>query len=172
MPPVASNLQTTSNYGPAVSARGKDQLMSEQENDSSPLAEALARVGDRWTLLVVEALLGGPQRFNDLLGQIPRIAANILSERLKRLEREGLLIARPYSERPPRAACQLTAEGTKLAGALRLLAHWGARHADPAEAPRYPACGTLLEARWYCPTGDHLVNHEPHNPHASTHHTP
>ena len=59
------------------------------------------------------------------------------------------------------AAYQLTAEGTELAGALRLLAHWGARHADPAEAPRYPACGTLLEACWYCPTRDHLVDHEP-----------
>jgi hypothetical protein len=42
--------------------------MAEPENGSSPLAEALASVGDRWTLLVVEALLGGPQRFNDLLG--------------------------------------------------------------------------------------------------------
>jgi len=60
--------------------------MAEQENGSSPLAEALARVGDRWMLLVVEALLGGPQRFNDLPGQIPGIAASILSERLKRLE--------------------------------------------------------------------------------------
>ena len=109
---------------------------------------------------MVEALLGGPQRFNDLPGQIPGIAPNILSERL-RLEREGLLIARPYSERPPRAAYQLTAEGTELAGALRLLARWGARHADPAEAPRHTACGTLLEARWYCPTRDHLVDHEP-----------
>jgi DNA-binding HxlR family transcriptional regulator len=65
----------------------------------------------------------GPQRFNDLLGQIPGIAANILSERLKRLERDGLLFAPPYSERPTRAAYQLTAEGTELAGALRLLAH-------------------------------------------------
>src|SRR2546430_1624161 len=63
--------------------------MAEQENASSPLAEALARVGDRWTPLVVEALLGGPQRFNDLLGQIPRTPANILPERLKRPEREG-----------------------------------------------------------------------------------
>ena len=79
--------------------------MAESELDSSPLAEALARVGDRWTLLVVEALLPGPRRFNDLLGLIPGIAANILSERLKRLEREALLVARPYSERPPRAAC-------------------------------------------------------------------
>src|SRR6201985_940691 len=137
--------------------------MAKQENGSSPLAEALASVGDRWTLLVVEALLGGPQRFNDLLGQIPGLAANILSERLKRLEREGLLIARPYSERPPRAAYQLTAEGTDLAGALRLLARWGAGHADMAEATRHTSCGTPLEARWYCPTCDHLVEHEPRN---------
>src|SRR5216683_6387930 len=132
--------------------------MAEQENGSSPLAEALARVGDRWTLLVVEALLGGPRRFNDLLGQIPGLAANILSERLKRLEREALLVARPYSERPPRVAYELTAEGRELAGALRLLARWGARRADPAQAPRHAACGTPVEARWYCPTCDDLVD--------------
>jgi len=135
--------------------------MAEPEQTPSPLAEALARVGDRWTLLVVEALLPGPRRFNDLLGRIPGIAANILSERLKRLERDALLVARPYSERPPRAAYELTAEGRELAGALRLLAQWGARHADPADALRHSACGTPLEARWYCPTCDRLVDHEP-----------
>ena len=135
--------------------------MAEPENASSPLAEALVRVGDRWTLQVVEALLTGPRRFNDLLDQIPGIAANILSERLKRLERDALLLARPYSERPPRAVYQLTAEGRELAGALRLLAHWGARNTGPAEAPRHPACGTLIEPRWYCPTCDRLVDHEP-----------
>ena len=68
--------------------------MAEPEHGSSPLAEALARVGDRLTLLVVEALLPGPRRFNDLLSQIPGIAANILSDRLKRLERDRLLVAR------------------------------------------------------------------------------
>ena len=123
--------------------------MAEPEHGSSPLAEALARVGDRWTLLVVEALLPGPRRFNDLLSQIPGIAANILSDRLKRLERDGLLVARPYSQRPPRAAYQLTAEGTELAGALRLLAHWGSRHTDQAELPasprlRHPHRGPLV----------------------------
>ena len=138
--------------------------MAEPEHGSSPLAEALARVGDRWTLLVVEALLPGPRRFNDLLSQIPGIAANILSDRLKRLERDGLLVARPYSQRPPRAAYQLTAEGTELAGALRLLAQWGSRHTDQADSPRHLACGTPIEARWYCPTCDQLVDHEPHQP--------
>jgi DNA-binding HxlR family transcriptional regulator len=135
--------------------------MAHSEIASSPLAEALARVGDRWTLLVVEALLTGPGRFNDLLDQIPGIAANTLSDRLKRLERDGLLVARPYSERPPRADYTLTAEGKELAGALRLLAYWGAGHADPAQAPRHLACGTPVEARWYCPTCDHLVDDEP-----------
>ena len=147
--------------------RATISLMAQQEDAASPLAEALARVGDRWTLLVVEALLDGPRRFNDLLGQLPGIAANILSERLKRLEREGLLVARPYSDRPPRVAYQLTAEGRELAGALRLLAYWGAGHADPAQAPRHPACGTPIEARWYCPTCDQLVDDEPQ--HAEVH---
>jgi hypothetical protein len=96
-------------------------------------------------------------------GQIPGIAANILSERLKRLEREGLLVARPYSERPPRAAYQLTAEGRELAGALRLLAQWGAKHTDPADVPRHLACGTPIEVRWYCPTCDCLVENEAHD---------
>jgi DNA-binding HxlR family transcriptional regulator len=141
--------------------------MTGPEPASSPLAEALAKVGDRWTLLVVEALLSGPSRFNDLLGQVPGIAANILSERLKRLEREGLLVARAYSERPPRAAYELTAEGKDLAGALRLLAQWGARRTDAAEAPRHPACGTPVEVRWYCPTCDRLVDLE--SPHAELH---
>ena len=139
--------------------------MSEQESvregAPSPLADALIRVGDRWTLLVVQALLAGPRRFNELLDEIPGIAANILSQRLKRLERDALLVSRPYSERPPRAAYELTAEGRELAGALRLLAQWGGRHTLPADAPRHAACGTPLEARWYCPTCDHLVEDEP-----------
>jgi DNA-binding HxlR family transcriptional regulator len=138
--------------------------MTGPEPVPSPLAEALARVGDRWTLLVVEALLDGPRRFNDLLGQIPGIAANILSERLRRLEREALLVARPYSDRPPRAAYELTAEGKELAGALRLLAHWGARRADPAEIPRHAECGTPVEVRWYCPTCDRLIDSESPDP--------
>lgn len=115
------------------------------------LEEAVARVGDRWTLLVVEALLGGPRRFGELLEEVPGIAPNILSARLKHLERERLAISRPYSDRPRRMAYELTALGRDLAGALRLLAHWGAQGSE-SEAPRHQTCGTPMEARWYCPT--------------------
>src|SRR6187431_1930607 len=92
----------------------------------SALDAALHRVGDRWSLLLVEALLPGPQRFNQLLDGLDGLAPNILSARLKALEAEGILAARPYSQRPYRVAYVLTARGAELASALRLLAAWGA----------------------------------------------
>ena len=129
----------------------------ERSEERSPLSEALAAVGDRWTLLVVEALLGGPRRFNELQEDVRGIAPNILSGRLRRLELEGLAVAHPYSERPPRHVYELTAAGRELAGALRLLADWGARHSE-AEPVRHRACGTALEARWFCPTCEQTVD--------------
>ncbi len=114
------------------------------------LAEALERVGDRWTLLVVEALLDGPRRFGDLQDAVGGIAPNILTQRLRHLERQALVVARPYSERPPRFVYELTSGGHELAGALRLLADWGARQAESAEPLRHSLCGTELEARWWC----------------------
>ncbi len=124
----------------------------------SPLADALARIGDRWTLLVVAALLDGPRRFGELTADVPGIAPNILAGRLRRLEQDGLVVARAYSERPRRFVYELTASGRELAGALRLLAHWAAPDADHGEAARHAACGTPLEARWYCPTCGHAVD--------------
>jgi DNA-binding HxlR family transcriptional regulator len=125
----------------------------------SPLADALARVGDRWTLLVVAALLEGPKRFNELQDELDGIAPNVLSARLKALTEQALVVAQPYSERPPRFAYELSESGRELAGALRLLADWGARHGD-ADPPRHDACGTPLEARWYCPTCERPVDDE------------
>ncbi len=118
----------------------------------TPLAAALERVGDRWSLLLIEALLDGPRRFGELAEAVTGIAPNILSERLKRLEAERLVRATPYSERPPRFTYALTAEGRELAGVLRLLADWGSRGSAHAEPMRHAACGTPVEARLWCPT--------------------
>lgn len=119
-----------------------------------PLEVALERVGDRWSLLVVDALLDGPRRFGELRDALPGIAPNILTDRLRRLERETIVRSRPYQQRPPRLEYGLTADGRDLASALRLLADWGARRdaASGADALRHATCGTPLEARWYCPT--------------------
>ena len=121
--------------------------------EPSPLEEAVARVGDRWALLIVSALLDGPRRFNDLQADVAGIAPNVLSQRLRTLEQHGVVMATPYSQRPPRFVYELTAAGAELAGALRLLAQWGAGQSPDAVEPlRHSPCGTPLEARWYCPT--------------------
>jgi DNA-binding HxlR family transcriptional regulator len=128
------------------------------------LAEAAERIGDRWSLLVVAALLSGPRRFGDLLTDLDGIAPNILSNRLARLEAEGLVVGEPYSRRPVRHAYRLTAAGADLAGALRMLAQWAASHragrhgGGEAGLPTHGACGTALEARWFCPTCGEVVD--------------
>src|SRR5215213_9893611 len=123
----------------------------------SPLDDALARVGDRWTLLAIAALLDGPRRFNELQEALGGIAPNILSARLKALAEYALVVQRPYSERPPRFVYELTDSGHELAGALRLLADWGAR-AGGGEPLRHGRCGSALRARWWCATCEEPVD--------------
>jgi DNA-binding HxlR family transcriptional regulator len=118
---------------------------------TSALEAALDRVGDRWSLLVVDALMDGPRRFGELRDALPGIAPNILTDRLRRLERERILVASPYSTRPPRMEYALTGDGRALASTLRLLAAWGSRRTG-GEPLRHDRCGTALEARWFCPT--------------------
>ena len=113
-----------------------------EDSARSPLAAALDTVGDRWTLLLVDALLDGPRRFGDLAGELDGIAPTVLTGRLRRLEAEAIVVAEPYSERPPRFVYELTAAGRELAGALRLLADWGGRHRDGADPPRHAVCGS------------------------------
>jgi DNA-binding HxlR family transcriptional regulator len=128
------------------------------EDVSSPLGDAVERIGDRWTLQLVAALLDGPRRFGELAEEVQGIAPNILSRRLRHLEHEGLVLARPYSERPRRFVYELTASGRELAGPIRLLAHWAAPDGDHPASLHHAVCGTALEARWYCPTCDSAVD--------------
>lgn len=133
--------------------------MDEWEQETPALTAALEQVGDRWSLLIIHALLDGPRRFSDLQDEVADISPTVLSRRLKQLEAEGVILASPYSQRPPRYSYQLTAAGRELAGALRLLAAWGAGNAI-ASSPRHQACGTPAEVRWWCPTCDRPAHGE------------
>ena len=117
----------------------------------SPLRAALDAIGERWSLLIIAALLDGPKRFGDLQAEVDGIASNILTSRLRSLVESGVLSAEPYSERPPRFAYELTDAGRALGDSLRLLAGWGARHREPESPPVHDACGAQLEIGWYCP---------------------
>ena len=112
------------------------------------LARALDVAGDRWTLLIVRELMPGPRRFTDLIDGLPGISRNLLTERLRALEREGIVTRH---ELPPPAARQvyeLTAEGRDLFEAMRPLIAWGFRRLgqrEPADSfrPRWAAVGMV-----------------------------
>ena len=125
---------------------------------SANLAHALSLIGDRWTLQVVAVLLDGPQRFGELAERLDGIAPNVLTTRLRQLERDGLIVATPYSQRPVRLAYALTDSGRELADAIALLSAWGAGQTGDPEGPVHDACGTALETRLYCPTCERPVD--------------
>ena len=83
-------------------------------DEAGPLERAVASVGDRWSLLLVSALLDGPLRFGELAEAVPGVAPNILTRRLRHLEHEGLVVATPYSRRPLRVTYELTGTGRDL----------------------------------------------------------
>jgi DNA-binding HxlR family transcriptional regulator len=97
------------------------------------VARALDVVGERWTLLLVRELSTGPKRFKDLLEGLPGIGTNLLANRLKRLEGEG--IVRRATLPPPAGSnvYELTELGGSLEPVIVALSRWGARLLD---APR------------------------------------
>jgi DNA-binding HxlR family transcriptional regulator len=124
-----------------------------------PISPVVDLLFSRWTTPILWTLHdSGRQRFVELQRRIATITPKVLTQRLRQLERNALVVAQPYSERPPRFVYELTAAGRELAGVLRLLAGWGARNAEGAAAPRHVVCGTPMEARWWCPTCERAVS--------------
>jgi DNA-binding HxlR family transcriptional regulator len=96
-----------------------------------PVARALEILADRWTLLIVRELLGGVDHFNALDRGLPGISRALLVERLRRLERMGVVVRRAGSA--GRVAYSLTSAGEQLQPIIDVLGGWGARWAfgDP-----------------------------------------
>ena len=96
-----------------------------------PTRTVLDRIGDKWTTLVVLVLLDGPQRFSQLRDRIGGVAPKVLTETLRRLERDGILTRTAYPEIPPRVEYELTPLGRSLEAPIRAIAAW-AEHNMPS----------------------------------------
>ncbi|EED31856.1 transcriptional regulator, HxlR family [gamma proteobacterium NOR5-3] len=89
-------------------------------------------VGDRWTANIIALAFHGHSRFDDFLKELP-VATNILSDRLKLLENEGIFAAQAYQQRPRRCEYHLTAKGWDLFPYFLTLLQWGDRWCDPQD---------------------------------------
>lgn len=95
--------------------------------DACGIPRALDRVGERWSLMIVRELLLGPKRFTDLKTGLPHASPNVLSERLRELERTGVVQRRTLPPPAGSKVYELTEWGLELEPVLDALGRWGAR---------------------------------------------
>ncbi len=100
-----------------------------------PVANLLDVLGDKWTLLVVRDLLTGAKTYKKIQDSPERIPTNILAERLKRLEREGIIVRMQYQEKPVRYTYVLTDKGMDLRPVLSTMAKWGNKYVSGTFSP-------------------------------------
>ncbi len=117
-----------------------------------PVASTLDLVGDRWTLLIVRDLLRGRTRFSDFRDAVEGIPPSVLSDRLKTLEREGIVSRRFYSDHPPRAEYLLTAKGHELGPVVGALSRWGEKYAEHDLELVDNECGHGVAVVYHCDT--------------------
>jgi DNA-binding HxlR family transcriptional regulator len=104
--------------------------MSKQDTADCPVAYTLGVIGSSWTCLILrDLLLHGARRFQDLQDSLDGIAPTTLSERLRSLERNGIVERRFYSMNPPRAEYMLTTKGRDLGPIVGAMRTWGRKYA-------------------------------------------
>jgi DNA-binding HxlR family transcriptional regulator len=94
------------------------------------ISALLQRIGDKWSLLVVQTLGDGAKRFNELRREIPSVSQRMLTLTLRNLERDGLVSRTVTPTIPPRVDYELTALGHSLQKPICGLVNWAMEHAD------------------------------------------
>lgn len=106
----------------------RKEKSNKSERSNCPVACTLDVIGDRWTLLIVRDLLKGKKRYGEFIESAEKIPTNILADRLKMLERSGIVEKNLYSEHPPRGEYILTTKGKELGQIVKNMRDWGNRY--------------------------------------------
>jgi DNA-binding HxlR family transcriptional regulator len=107
-----------------------------QSSDCRAVSSVLARVGDKWTVLIVALLGDGPKRFNEIKRMVGGISQRMLTLTLRGLERDGLVTRTVFPTVPPRVDYELTPLGRSLWEPVEALGGWARSHIGEIEAAR------------------------------------
>ncbi len=97
---------------------------------SGSLQTTIDILGNRWTALIIDELTSGPSCFCDVEKKLPGISPRTLSQRLDRLQAEGIITRQLYNQRPPRYNYALTSKGRDLTPVVKAMSAWGAKYAQ------------------------------------------
>jgi DNA-binding HxlR family transcriptional regulator len=105
-------------------------------HECQSISEVLARVGDKWTVLVVSLLGGGPMRFSQLRRAVEGISQKMLTTTLRNLERDGFCTRTVFATVPPRVDYELTELGRDLLVPVKALGDWAVANRERIDAAR------------------------------------
>lgn len=108
----------------------KSERRTFHNNHDCPIRNVVAQIGDKWSLLILFALVDGPERFNALKSRIEGISQRMLTQTLRDLEREGYVNRTVYPEVPVRVEYELTALGQDIVKPLYALVCWADDHQE------------------------------------------
>ncbi|MFG1694432.1 winged helix-turn-helix transcriptional regulator [Nonomuraea sp. NPDC049309] len=111
-------------------------MLKARDELTCQVRDVLNRVGDKWTLAVVNELGAGPRRFNEVRRGVPGISQRMLTRTLRVLERDGLVVRSIYAEVPPRVEYELTPLGRTLLERVSGLIDWAVEHHEDVESAR------------------------------------
>lgn len=95
-----------------------------------PVATTVSLIGNKWKLLIIRNLLVRPWRFNELMRSLDGISHKVLTESLRSMEEDGLIIRTEYQETPPRVEYSLSELGESLRPILNTMKEWGENYKE------------------------------------------
>ena len=117
-------------------AKTKQEKRVFKNNEECPIRNVVAQIGDKWSPLLLFALVDGADRFNSLKSRVEGISQRMLTQTLRDLEREGYVSRTVYPEVPVRVEYELTAMGRDLVKPLYQLVSWADRHHEDIKRSR------------------------------------
>ena len=99
------------------------------ENTSCTIFNTLQLIGNKWVILIIARLFEGTRRFGELSRDIPEISSKMLTQQLRKMEKDGMVSRKVYAEVPPRVEYSLTEKGKSLKPILISVIEWGEKYA-------------------------------------------
>jgi len=105
-------------------------MMTKDEMPACPVATTVQLIGSKWKLLIMRNLLAGTQRFGELKKTLPGISQKVLTDSLRSMEEDGIIVRKVYAEVPPRVEYSLSELGETMRPIMKEMEMWGAGYQE------------------------------------------
>ncbi len=109
-------------------------MLTREELPDCPVATTVQLIGNKWKLLILRNLLARPWRFNEMLRSIPGISQKVLTDNLRAMEKDGIIIRTVYPEVPPRVEYSLSELGNSMRPIIKAMEVWGKNYQQMVKA--------------------------------------